>query len=150
MKLTTNILGSLIFIGLSLFIIYVIPDQILASQSTGINAQSFPRWIAILMLISSFVLLFSEIRIQFKNAKLTSARFNFELKKEFRALIFVILITAFALSTPMIGFLFSSIGFSTLSLIFFKIKDPRYYIFLIGCCIVINYIFKSLLLVQLP
>ncbi len=150
MKITTNIIGSILFIGLSLFILYVIPEQILASSSVGINAQSFPSWIAILMLISSLLLLIKEVRLQMKGTTTNISSFNFEIKKEVKSLLFVVLIITFAIATPMIGFLFASIGFSVASLAFFKIRNAKYYLFLICCCVLINYVFKNLLLVQLP
>lgn len=150
MKITTNIIGAILFIGLSLFILFVIPDQILASSNVGINAQSFPRWITILMLVSSLFLLINEVRLQIKGTATNLPTVNFEFKKEVKSLLFVVLIVAYAVATPLIGFLFASIGFSVMSLAFFKIKNAKYYLFLVGCCVLVYYVFKYLLLVQLP
>jgi|GEM_PF-858151 len=150
MKITTNIIGATLFIGLSLFILFVIPDQILASSNVGINAQSFPRWITILMLVSSLFLLINEVRLQIKGTATNLPTINFEFKKEVKSLLFVVLIVAYAVATPLIGFLFASIGFSAMSLAFFKIKNAKYYLFLVGCCVLVYYVFKYLLLVQLP
>ncbi|WP_413284260.1 tripartite tricarboxylate transporter TctB family protein [Vibrio sp. MA40-2] len=149
MKITTNIIGSALFIGLSLFILYAIPEQILASSNVGINAQSFPRWITILMLVSSIFLFINEIRLQIKQ-QTEQKTFKIELKTELRSLLFIVLIVAYALATPKIGFLFSSIAFSILSLVFFRITNMKYTLFLVACCLLVNYVFKNLLLVQLP
>ncbi|MDV7105873.1 tripartite tricarboxylate transporter TctB family protein [Vibrio sp. TH_r3] len=149
MKITTNIIGSALFIGLSLFILYAIPEQILASSNVGINAQSFPRWITILMLVSSIFLFINEVRLQIKQQTEEKA-FKIELNTEMRSLLFIVLIVAYALATPKIGFLFSSIAFSILSLIFFRITNMKYTLFLVACCLLVNYVFKNLLLVQLP
>lgn len=149
MKITTNIIGSVLFIGLSLFILYAIPEQILTSSSVAINAQSFPRWITILMLVGSIFLFINEIRLQIKQ-KSEQKAFKIELKTELRSLLFIVLIVVYALSTPKIGFLFSSIAFSILSLVFFRLTNMKYILFLVACCLLVNYIFKHLLLVQLP
>ncbi|MBB1274732.1 tripartite tricarboxylate transporter TctB family protein [Psychromonas sp. SR45-3] len=150
MKMTSNILGGLLFVGISLFILLVIPDQVQASSQAGINAQSFPRWIATLMLVCSVFLLVNEVRLQRKNGSVNISAFNVDFKKEIRAVLFIVLIVAYALATPFIGFLFASMAFSALALLFFNITNIKFYIFLIVCCVVVHYVFKFLLLVQLP
>ncbi|WCE30461.1 tripartite tricarboxylate transporter TctB family protein [Vibrio sp. SCSIO 43137] len=149
MKITNNIIGSMIFIGLSIFILYVIPDQILATNNEGINAQSFPRWVTFLMLASSLLLLATELVRQIRN-KDSHQKVNLNYKKEAKSILYISFIILFALAIPIFGFLISSVLFSCFSLLFFKVKKTSYYAFLITCCVVVSYVFKTLLLVQLP
>ena len=148
MKLKANLLGGSIFLILSIILWLLIPNQISVSGNAIITSQTFPRLIVILMFLGSMVLLLGDI-IKLVNKKpVLEVRIN--PKEEIRAIIACFMLIAYAFLLSKIGFLFSSVLYCCSMLIFFKSRNIKYYISVIIVCIAVTYIFKYILLVQLP
>lgn len=148
MRLKVNLLGGGIFLILSIVLWLLIPTQIPISGNAIITSQTFPRLIVILMFLGSVVLLLGDI-IKLINKK-PVLEVNINPKEEVKAIIVCFMLIAYAFLLNKIGFLLSSILYCCSMLAFFKSRNIKYYISVIVVCIAVTYIFKHILLVQLP
>lgn len=148
MKLKVNLLGGSIFLILSIILWLLIPSQIPISGNAIITSQTFPRLIVILMFLGSLVLLLGDIIKLLNKKPVLEVKLN--LKEEGKAVITCMMLVAYAFLMDKIGFMFASILYCCSMLAFFKSKNIKYYISVVIVCIAVTYIFKHILLVQLP
>ncbi len=147
-KIKVNIVGGAIFIILSMTLWFLIPSQIPITSDGVITSRSFPRLIVLLMFFSSLFIFVSDI------VKLISKRPVNEvkvcLKEEGKAVVVCVLLVAYAFLFDKIGFMVASIVYCYSMLLFFKCKNWKYYAIVTIICVAVTYIFKNILLVQLP
>ncbi|WP_300356901.1 tripartite tricarboxylate transporter TctB family protein [Fusobacterium sp.] len=147
-KIKVNIVGGAIFIILSMILWFLIPSQIPITSDGVITSRSFPRLIVLLMFFSSLFIFVSDV------IKLISKRPVNEvevcLKEEGKAAIVCVLLVAYAFLLDKIGFMIASIVYCYSMLLFFKCKNWKYYAIVTIICVAVTYIFKNILLVQLP
>ena len=148
MKLKTNLIGGSLFLSISIIIWFLIPSQIILTQNTSINSQTFPRLIVGLSIISSILLILKETIKIIKKEPTEEIEIIFN--NEVKVIVMLILLVVYVFLFEYIGFLFSSIIYSFLTLMYYKSKNIKYYIYIALVCLIVNYIFKNLLLVQLP
>lgn len=148
MKLKTNLIGGGLFLFISIIIWFLIPSQIVLTQNSNINSQTFPKLIVGLSIFSSFLLIAKEIIKTIK--KEPTDEIEITLNNEIKVIIMLVLLIIYVFLFEYIGFLFSSIIYSFLTLMYYKCKIIKYYISIALVCLIVNYIFKNLLLVQLP
>ncbi len=148
MKLKTNLIGGSLFLSISIIIWFLIPSQIILTQNTSINSQTFPRLIVGLSIISSILLILKETIKIIKKEPTEEIEIIFN--NEVKVIVMLILLVVYVFLFEYIGFLFSSIIYSFLTLMYYKSKNIKYYISIALVCLIVNYIFKNLLLVQLP
>ncbi|MCX3065985.1 tripartite tricarboxylate transporter TctB family protein [Cetobacterium somerae] len=148
MKLKTNLIGGSLFLSISVIIWFLIPSQIILTQNTSINSQTFPRLIVSLSIISSILLILKESIKIIKKEPTEEIEFIFN--NEVKVIVMLILLVVYVFLFEYLGFLFSSIIYSFLTLMYYKSKNIKYYISIALVCLIVNYIFKNLLLVQLP
>lgn len=148
MKLKTNLIGGSLFLSISIIIWFLIPSQIILTQNTNINSQTFPRLIVGLSIISSILLILKETIKIIKKEPIEEIEIIFN--NEVKVIVMLILLVVYVFLFEYIGFLFSSIIYSFLTLMYYKSKNIKYYISIALVCLIVNYIFKNLLLVQLP
>lgn len=148
MKLKTNLIGGSLFLSISVIIWFLIPSQIILTQNTSINSQTFPRLIISLSIISSILLILKESIKIIKKEPTEEIEFIFN--NEVKVIVMLILLVVYVFLFEYLGFLFSSIIYSFLTLMYYKSKNIKYYISIALVCLIVNYIFKNLLLVQLP
>lgn len=148
MKLKTNLLGGGLFLSVSIIIWFLIPSQIILTQNNNINSQTFPRLIVGIAIVSSILLILKDIIKIIKKEPVEEVEII--LNNEIKVIIMLILLTIYVFLFEHIGFLFSSIIYSFLTLMYYKSKNIKYYVSIALVCFVVNYIFKNLLLVQLP
>lgn len=147
-KIKVNIIGGAIFLALSLILWFLIPSQIPIKTDGIITSRSFPRLIVLLMFFSSLFILVSDIFKLISKRPVTEVEVN--LKEEGKACVVCFLLIAYAFLLDKIGFMFSSIAYCYSMLLFFKCKNWKYYIIVTVICVAVTYIFKNILLVQLP
>ncbi|WP_101474460.1 tripartite tricarboxylate transporter TctB family protein [Fusobacterium sp.] len=147
-KIKVNLVGGFIFLIVSIVLWYCIPFQIPEDKTSMITSRTFPELIIIIMFLSSCILFFSDVIKLLRKKKV--AEIEIDLNEEGRAVIICLLLIAYVFLFTRIGFLFSSILFSYGMLIFFRCKNWKYYVTLTILPIIITYIFKYLLMVQLP
>ncbi|MCF2625046.1 tripartite tricarboxylate transporter TctB family protein [Fusobacterium perfoetens] len=147
-KIKVNIVGGAIFIILSMILWYLIPSQIPINSDGIITSRSFPRLIVLLMFFSSLFIFVSDIIKLISKRPVSEVEVN--LKEEGRAAVVCVLLVAYAFLLNKIGFMIASIVYCYSMLIFFKCKNWKYYIIVTIICMAVTYIFKNILLVQLP
>ncbi len=147
-KIKVNIVGGAIFIILSMILWYLIPSQIPINSDGIITSRSFPRLIVLLMFFSSLFIFVSDIIKLISKRPVNEVEVN--LKEEGRAAVVCVLLVAYAFLLNKIGFMIASIVYCYSMLIFFKCKNWKYYIIVTIICMAVTYIFKNILLVQLP
>ena len=147
LKFYPSIVGSIIFIVLSLAIFWWMPSQI-KIQPGAITARTFPSLMAGIMLACSLVVLLREIVKIVRKQPLVVSELN--LLTEMKALIILSLFVVFAVLAELIGFIPSSVIYSILMLVYFRIKKWSYYLIVSLSAIVIGLAFQNLLNVKLP
>lgn len=147
-KIKINVVGGIIFLILAMILWYLIPSQIPVTTDAVITSRSFPKLIVVVMFFSSlFILVNDLIKIA---RKLPVQEVEVNLKEEGRAVITCVLLILYAVLLNIIGLLFASIAYCCAMLAFFKCKNWKYYLTVIIICTLVTYIFKNILLVQLP
>lgn len=147
-KIKVNIVGGAIFIILSAILWYLIPSQIPINSDGIVTSRSFPRLIVLMMFFSSLFIFVSDIIKLVSKRPVNEVEVN--LKEEGKAAVVCVLLIFYAFLLNIIGFMFSSIVYCFSMLLFFKCKNWKYYIIVAIICIAVTYIFKNILLVQLP
>lgn len=148
MKLKTNLVGGGLFLSISIIIWFLIPSQIALTQNSSINSQTFPKIIVGISIVSSILLILKELIKIIKKEPTEEIKITFS--NEIKVIIMLIFLMIYVFLFEYIGFLFSSIIYSFLTLIYYRSKNIKYYISIALVCLIVNYIFKNLLLVQLP
>jgi putative tricarboxylic transport membrane protein len=147
LKFYPSIVGSIIFILVSLTIFWWMPSQI-KIQPGAITARTFPSLMAGIMLACSIAVLLREVIKIIRKQPLDVSELN--LLTETKALIILGLFVVFAVLAELIGFIPSSVIYSILMLVYFRIKKWSYYLIVSLSAIVIGLIFQKLLNVTLP
>ena len=147
-KIKVNIVGGAIFLILSLILWFLIPSQIPVSGNSIITSRSFPKLIVLLMFFSSLFIFISDMMKLISKRSVAEVEVN--LKEEGRAVAVCVLLVLYAFLLNKIGFMFASIAYCYSMLGFFKCKNWKYYVIVTIVCVVVTYIFKNILLVQLP
>lgn len=147
-KIKVNIIGGAIFLILSAILWYLIPSQIPVNSNGIITSRSFPRLIVLMMFFSSLFIFVSDIIKLISKRPVSEVEVN--LKEEGRAAIVCILLIIYAFLLNKIGFMIASIIYCYSMLLFFKCKNWKYYVIVTIVCVAVTYIFKNILLVQLP
>lgn len=146
--MNSNIIGSIVFILFGTATLLVLPEQVQIMETSQFNAQTFPRWVTFAMIGAAVLALgiecFQWVRSQ------SRVRVHFKWRHESNAFTYLLVLVLFATAIPFVGFVFASIGFTIASLVFFGSRKPAYYVFIIAFCVLVNYVFSDLLLVQLP
>ncbi len=148
MKLKTNLVGGGLFLSISIIIWFLIPSQIALTQNSSINSQTFPKIIVGISIVSSILLILKELIKIIKKEPTEEIKITFS--NEIKVIIMLIFLMIYVFLFEYIGFLFSSIIYSFLTLMYYRSKNIKYYISIALVCLIVNYIFKNLLLVQLP
>ena len=147
-KIKVNIVGGAIFIILSLILWFLIPSQIPINTDGIITSRSFPRLIVLMMFFSSLFIFVSDILKLISKRPVNEVEVN--LKEEGKAAVVCLLLVLYAFLLNKIGFMIASIVYCYLMLLFFKCRNWKYYTTVTVICVVVTYIFKNILLVQLP
>ena len=147
-KIKVNIVGGAIFLILSMILWYLIPSQIPTNGDAVITSRSFPKLIVLLMFFSSLFIFVSDLIKVMRKQPVQEV--EVKLAEEGRAVIVCLLLIAYAFLLNIIGFMFASIIYCYSMLAFFKSKNWKYYLIVTVICVAVTYIFKNILLVQLP
>ena len=147
-KIKVNIVGGAIFLILSMILWYLIPSQIPINGDAVITSRSFPKLIVLLMFFSSLFIFVSDILKMISKRPVNEVEVN--IKEEGKAAVVCVLLVLYAFLLDKIGFMVASIIYCYLMLLFFKCKNWKYYLIVTIICVAVTYIFKNILLVQLP
>lgn len=147
-KIKKNLIGSIIFLILSIIIWYMIPYQIKLTKVTAVNAQTFPRLIIALMGICSLYCLIKEINKIKKREPIEEIEIVFI--EEVQAVLMIMLIIFYWLILHWFTFMAASLIFATGMLIFYRCKKISYYIIVYSIIISVTLAFQNLLNVELP
>lgn len=147
-KIKVNIVGGAIFLILSMILWYLIPSQIPINGDAVITSRSFPKLIVLLMFFSSLFIFVSDILKMISKRPVNEVEVN--IKEEGKAAVVCVLLVLYAFLLDKIGFMIASIIYCYLMLLFFKCKNWKYYLIVTIICVAVTYIFKNILLVQLP
>ncbi|WP_215695555.1 tripartite tricarboxylate transporter TctB family protein [Clostridium sp. MCC353] len=147
MKINTNLCTGIIFLVLGTAALFIIPTQIPAGHN-DYGPRLFPYIVSVIMILSSLGVLAGEWGRYRKNMKKETVEVDlYELKRV--GLMFLIM-TAYIFLIEPLGFILSSALFVSGILVFFKSKNPVYYVVCIGLTAAIYYGFRIFLKVYLP
>lgn len=126
------------------FIFFINSLAYTEEKNMGISSATFPRFISVLMIIYSFILIFSEVRIFFKsNTQINIKQLRFPLKV--RGVLAVIATIIFYLSFEWLGYIISGIFLMIIYSILLqkeKLKIFDTFIFPIATIVSIYFIFR--------
>jgi len=148
-----NRIFGIFFFVLGIFIWFAIPYQIKEPGITTIGPRFFPRTISIMLMIASIALVletFLKSKKNIDNNKIKEEKFELNLKEEVRVILLFFSMIAYAFLLPILGFILSSIFIMGVDLFLLKVRKWYFYLILIVLVLLIYYIFKNLLYVQLP
>lgn len=147
-RFNANIVGAIIFIIFSSVFILLMPNQIKVTEASSINAQTFPKLLLqIILLSASFILIKEIVKLVMKKE---CEVIELDLLTEIRAcLIFLMFLGYFFMLKPF-GFIISSIIFGLAMTFYFRVRKWYYYLIVTFCAVIIGIAFKYLLHVRLP
>lgn len=147
-RLYPSIAGSVFFLALSVFIFLMMPSQIKIRPDQTITARTFPAILAFIMLGGAILNLVKDgIKLIRKE---TIPFIEVYILTEVKALIILLFLIIYALLIPLTGFSIASVIYGILMLIYFRIKNWKYYILVSILALMIGYLFKDILHVRLP
>lgn len=144
-----NIVLSVFFFFVGVLVYVIIPSQIPnlgVVKSGSFTPASFPRLLAILMIVFSLGLLLQSV-LEKKQEENTE---KIDWKDEKKVLVIFLMILAYVFLLEIIGFILASIIFGTAFLFFQKVRKWHYYIILYLMVIFVYFSFSKLLFVYLP
>ena len=148
LKFNHNLVGSAMFLILSLVIWLMIPYQIVLKHDRVINSQTFPRLVIGLMGICSLFLFVKEIiAIVMKRERESKV---IDLREEYRSILMILAVAFFWLILHWVPFMFSAILFAGLSLILYRCRKWLYYGITFSVIIAVTLVFQEVLHVNLP
>ncbi len=148
LKLYPGPTGSVLFATLGILILVLIPSQIKVRADQTINARTFPAILAWIMLVcSAFNMINDGIRV-IRRQKLPFIEMN--LLNEVKAMIILLFLVIYALLMPLAGFSIASVVFALLMLLYFRVKEWKYYLLVTVLALGIGFLFKNVLNVRLP
>ena len=147
-KLYKSIIGPILTMAFSIFILLVIPQQINVSEGSVTNGRTLPTLAALIILVISVILLIKEIIKIVVQKKADYIELN--LLDEIKTLTVIALLFLYRYAIEWIGFMAASSVFVVLFLGLFKRKKWYYYLIVIGFAIAVPLLFKNALNVRLP
>lgn len=146
--LPINIVGSILFIVVSIVLLKLVPSQIKVNTTAQVNARTFPLLMLRIVLVFSIILLVKDIL--FIVTKREIEKREFSLLVEVRFLILLSMLIIFLVLLHFTSFIVSSIIFGVLMLFYFRSKKIINYIIIILAAFLIGYLFQNVLHVRLP
>ncbi len=143
-----SIIGSVLFIGLSVTILVLMPSQIKVQPNQSITPRTFPALLAYIML-GCALLTFGKDVLKFIR-KQPVPKVTLSALVEVKACILLVLMLGYGLLMPVIGFIASSVLYGVAMLCYFRVKRWYYYPLVVVCAFLIGYLFKYVLYVRLP
>ena len=140
MKFPVNLTGAVIFLLFGLFILYVMPEQVIVADNDVVNGQVFPRLVVWMMLICSGFLAISEVYKMIRKQPIEMKTIN--LLIEVKALIIFGIMLLFHLVAQWTNFAVGAVLCAFLMLLFFRCKKRNYYIITIGMAVLIWVAFR--------
>ena len=149
MKITIkkNLWSGIITVVASLILWFALPYCIksqVTSLTAAVGPDYLPRLIIALMGICGIGLIITSLVFKKDDT------IEVNLKDELRTLLLVVIILAYILLMPVIGFLLSTILFSCIALFFMETRKPLHYVVVIVLSVLIFVGFKYGLTVSLP
>lgn len=147
-KFNKNLIGSGLFLTLSLVLWLMIPYQIILKSDRVINSQTFPRLVIGLMGICSLYLFVREVVniLMKKECEYTVIH----LKEESKSLLMIGSVTLFWIMLHWIPFMIAAVIFSGLVLALYRCKKLSYYAITFSTIMIVTVVFEKVLHVNLP
>ncbi|WP_422386972.1 tripartite tricarboxylate transporter TctB family protein [Cytobacillus oceanisediminis] len=123
------------------------PQQISTVEASSINARTIPRLIAIVILICSLLLI---IQGFFFTEKKEVNINKSVLLKEFRGIGMIFIFIGYGFIIDKLGFTISSLLLCTSCLLFYKVKNWKYYAVTCAVVFIVYFVFANALNVNLP
>ncbi|MDH2926693.1 tripartite tricarboxylate transporter TctB family protein [Lonepinella koalarum] len=143
-----DLVGSTVFLIVSVVIWYLIPSQIVLTHDEPINSQTFPRLIIGLMGLCSLILLIKELIKWGRKQPVKMVELHF--KQESRSAMVLLLLALYWGLMHWVPFAIASIIFSSLMLLSFGCRNWRYYAIVAAVILIISVLFEYVLKVSLP
>ena len=140
MKFPVNLTGAVLFFLFGLFILYVMPEQVIVAENDVVNGQVFPNLVVWMMLICSAFLGISEIIKIVRKQPIEMKTIN--LLIEVKALIIFGIMLMFYLAAKWTNFAVGAVLCAFFMLVFFRCKKLNYYIVTIGMAVLIWVVFR--------
>ena len=123
-KLRTNLIGGLLGLIIAAIIWFVIPVQVKVMQAStySVDARFMPRLVTLIIALMSIVLLIQSLVL--KKERIV----DIIIKEETRVIVFYLILVAYVVLIPIIGFLISTLLISLGTLLYLRCKRKSYYI----------------------
>ncbi len=127
------------------------PSQVsqVSTAPATLGADFFPKFIAVLMLVSSAGL-FIQSRLAIRQGYESEEKPDCDWRRESKVAVVMAMMIAYILLMPAIGFILSTTAFGVALLFLLGDRAPGHYAVYILCVGVIYWVFKHLLYVHLP
>lgn len=142
-----DLVSGVFFFILSVLLVILIPSQIKVLGDSHITARSFPYLLSFLIMVMSLRLIITDLFKIIRKQKINTKKFD--LKVEMKALIIFGILIGYLILMPFTGFLISSLLMCVSFLFFFRTKRKIYYLIVVVACVIVFYIFRFGLNVQL-
>ena len=146
-KVNTVLISEMIFHLFSIFLTWVIPSQIRVVTTEAVNSRTFPYLLAFLIMVMSLKTILVEIVKIIRG--IPSEKKEFDLRVEAKAVLLFIIMIAYLVAMPIVGYLISSVLMVLAFLVFFKTRKWYYYAVVLGTTVAVFIIFRFGLNVQL-
>lgn len=154
MKIRTNsnLTSGVLFLVVSIILYCLIPSQIQTLETTAITAQTVPTLLIRGLLLCSIILIIQGACDKNKKeyvispARLRDPAFRAQAK----TLIYIVMLLAYALIMPHIGFVPASLLLANGILLYFGARKWYYYVVSSANVLIAYFVFKNLLQVSLP
>lgn len=147
-KFNKNLVGSILFLLISITLWLMIPYQIVLKHDREINSQTFPRLVIGLMGVISLVMVIKEIIAIVKHMERAYLVIN--IKEEYKSWIMLGNIILYWVMLFWIPFLYASLIFASAVLVMYQCKKWTYYVITFSFIITVTLLFEHVLNVNLP
>lgn len=147
MKLNSKVTKGIVFLLLALCLYLLMPTQIKLINDDKINARTFPTVLICGMVICSLLEIIGGLIAKKKEYWVVSKE---SLKQLVDPVCMLLIILAYVLLIPRIGFLISSLVCCCGAMAFLKCKKVSYYAIVIAFAVAVCFIFTKVLHVPLP
>ena len=146
-RVPTNLVGGISFFSISIVLVILIPKQIPIMaffQTTNINSRFVPYILSGIIFLLSMILIIQSL--VFKKEQYL----EFDLSKEMKGLLYILILILFVFLVKYIGFLISSILMGAGTLAFLKVKAVKTYAIVLISILVLNVLFVYAFNIPLP
>ena len=151
-KTNTNLTSGILFLIVSVILYLLIPSQIQTIETTQVTARTVPSLLFLVMMFCSVILIIQGILNKDKKTYIISSELFKDpaFRKEAKTLIYIVMLLAYALIMPHIGFVPASLLLTNGIIFYFGARKWYFYAIASANVLIAYFVFCNLLQVSLP